>query len=196
MRTSLTALFLALLSAVQAGEISWNVRLTQTSADGIIVPRVAFSDGAKNYALSIDGETSAEVAGAGSRFIYKRVPSAAFDIQPSPITPVLPFNAETLERYRSAARMRAPAGLAVTNVEETVAPLNINGWQSFRLSYTFSQHGKKVRKSVTFLTLANGQQAILETSAYETEFKAAMERSEYLIRSWHELDAKAAPPTS
>lgn len=197
MHTVVAAFFLTMLPLAHAGEISWNVRLTQTSADGITVQRVAFSDGEKSYALSIDDETSAEVVGGGSRFTYKGVPSASFVIQPSPISPVSPFNAETIEHYRTAARMRAPAGVGVlADIEETPDPLNINRWQSFRMSYTYSQHGRKVRKCVTFLTLPNAQQAMLETSAYETEFKAAMERSDYLIRSWHELALKAATPDS
>lgn len=193
----LAAVSLSILSSASGAEIAWNVRLTQTSADGIALQRAAFTDGEKEYGLSIDGETTAEVVGLGTRFTFKGVPSASFEIQPSPIKPVLPFNSETIERYRAAARMRAPAGVGlVTNLEETNEPLNINRWQSFRVTFAFSQHGQKVRKSVTFLTLANGQQALIETSAYEAEHGPAMERSEYLIRSWHELAPSAVAPAS
>jgi hypothetical protein len=196
-RSLLAAVFLSILPLTYGGEISWNVRLIQTSAEGILLQRAAFSDGEKDYGLSIDSETTAEVIGSGTRFTFKGVPSATFEIQPSPIAPVLPINGETIERYRAAARMRIPSGVgSVTNLEETLDPLNINRWQSFRVAFTFSQHGQKVRKSVTFLTLANGQQALIETSAYEAEYGPAMERSEYLIRSWHELVPKAVPPAS
>jgi hypothetical protein len=196
-RLSFATLFLMLLPTARAGEISWNVQLTQISADGIAVQRAAFSDGEKSYGLSIDDETSAEALGSGSRFTFKGVPSASFTIQPGPIKPVLPINLETIEHYRTAAKGRAPAGIGpLVDLEETRDPLAINRWQSFRLSFTFSQHGQKVRKCVTFLTLANGQQAVLETSAYEAEFKPALERSDYLIRSWHELGLKAATPDS
>lgn len=193
----LATLGLLLLPAAHGADIRWTVRFTETFAEGILLQRASFTDGEKTFGISMDDETTAVASGTGTDFTFKGVPSAVFRIGPSPLAPAQPFTAEHLERYRTAAKMRVPPGIdTIADFAETADPLALNRWKSFRVAYTFSHHGKKIRKCVTFLTLKSGQQAMLETSAYVGEFAAAMERAEYLIRSWHELEPQAAAPAS
>ena len=163
-----------------------------------MLTRVYFSDGKERYALSTDPEIEVEPSEGGAKFTYKKVRSAAFYLKG--VTPPLPLPPEPkrIEEYRRAALALAPGGAAdFSKLEESVDSLNINDWRSYRLDFSYNFYGHRHRRSVTFLTLLNGQQIVLDTAAEEGEFEQAMARSDYLIRSWHRLrPSNGVPPQS
>ena len=90
----------------------------------------------------------------------------------------------------------APAGATdFSELEDTLEPLNINQWKSYRLTFSYNYFGRRIRHAVTFLTLENGQQAVLDTSAIAKEFTEALVRSDHLIRTWHELPGEESGAT-
>jgi len=179
----------------EKSEISWTPRITTISAEGAMLTRVYFSDGKNRYALSTDPEIEVEPAGGGAKFTYKKVRSATFLLRAATPKLELPPEAKKIEDYRRAALALAPGGSGdFSQLEESVDSLNINGWRSYRLDFSYNFYGHRHRRSVTFLTLENGQQIVLDTAAEEADFAQAMARSDYLIRSWHRLRAPSAEP--
>jgi len=179
-------------------EISWTPRITTISAEGAMLTRVYFSDGKSRYAVSTDPEIEVEAAGGGAKFTYKKVRSATFYLKGVNTPLALPPEAKKIEEYRRAALAYAPPGAGdFSKLEESIDSLSINDWRSYRLDFSYNFYGHRHRRSVTFLTLANGQQVVLDTAAEEAEFGLAMARSDYLIRSWHRLPpASSEPPRS
>lgn len=197
MRIPIFWLFLAGFSPAlsAADDIDFRGHVTQILGDGVSRQRLYFSAGEVKYALSLDDYVSSTVSGAGTKFTFKNVKSGEVEIRPSPMTPVLPFAGEDVEKYRKLALTLVPEGGAEPEITEGVAdPLNVNGWKSYRVSFSYPFFGVIIRKSVTFLTFENGQQALIESSAKEAEFAGLMSRADYLIRTWHVLNDKPVRP--
>ena len=179
---------LLLCSPLARAEIDWTPRFLVTQAEGIQIRRLYFADGAKKYATAFDSETSARADAGGARFAYEKVPSAVFTIHPQTPPIALPADEKLLAEYRKLALACAPEKATDFQlVEEVPDALPINRWQSLRFIFTYNLYGHRKQHCVTFLTLPNGKQARLETTALDKEFGQAQARSEYIIRSWHEL---------
>lgn len=195
MRICILLALLAVTAEFQAQErqISWSPRITTTSAEGVELQRVYFSDGQTRYALSLDPECLVEEVPGGARFTYRKVPSAAFIIRASEPKRPLPPEPKELESYRRAALAFAPeAGGAFADLKEEIDTLSINDWRSYRLKFTYASFGRRYARCITFLTLENGQQAVLDVKSLASEFNEAMARSDYLIKSWHRLPVRPA----
>lgn len=168
------------------GEISWDPKIATVSMEGASLSRVVFTDGKTNYELSVNTETTVEAGEGGAKFLYRRVPSASFTIRNAAQKLPLPPNPQKLEEYRRAALAYAPPDASdFTKLEETLDPLSINEWQSYRLDFSYNFYGRRARRSVTFLTFPTGQQAVLQTAADEADFAPALARSDRLMKSWH-----------
>lgn len=190
MRIQILFLLLSALSPalLAADDIDFRGHITQVLEDGLSQQRLYFSAGEVKYALSIDDYVSATVSGVGTKFTFKNVNSGVFEIRPSPMTPVLPFAGEAVEKYRKLALTLVPEGVEEPQrTEGSADPLSVNGWKSYRVSFSYPFLGAIIRKSVTFLTFENGQQAVIENSAKEADFEGLMSRADHLIRTWHVL---------
>lgn len=176
-------------------QISWSPRITTATAEGVELQRVYFSDGQTRYALSLDTESQVEEIPGGARFAYRKVPSATFTIRAAESKLPLPPQPKEIETYRRAALAFAPeASGAFADLKEEIDSLSLNGWRSYRLSFTYASYGRRYARSITFLTLENGQQAVLDVKALAAEFAEAVARSDYLIKSWHLLPVRPEAP--
>ena len=195
MRLRHLPILLLLGSPLARAEVDWAPLFIVAQSEGVQVQRLYFADGEKKYAVSFDGETSAEADRGGARVTYAKVPSGVFTIHSQNPAIALPADEKLLAEYRKLALARAPEKATdFQMVEETPDALPINRWQSLRFIFTYSLYGHRKQHSVTFLTMADGKQARLETTALAREFDQTQARAEYLIRSWHELTADDLPP--
>lgn len=180
----------------QEQEINWTPRFITVESEGAVLERVFFTDGHNRFGISLDAETKVEAGDGGAKLTYKKVPSATFSIHAAARKLELPPDPKVIEDYRRAAMAYAPQGASdFGELQEEIDSLAINDWRSYRLTYSYSFFGRRERRSVTYLTFPNGQQAVLEVAALETEFKEAMGRSEHLIRTWHTLPPSGAAPS-
>jgi hypothetical protein len=184
----LTTLIALCSSALMAGEINWTPRFATIAVEGGTLQRAVFSDGERNYGFSLDGETRIDSSSNGARITFTRAPSAVFNIGPATSRVVLPSSSEGLAALRNAAHSYVTAGHdEITYLSETADVLAINGWKSHRFQFTYGLHGRRYNHSITFLTFEKGQQVVLSTLAYPKDFEEAMARSDYFIRTWHEV---------
>lgn len=171
-------------------EINWTPHLNTNFAEGTSIASVYFSDGAKKFALVLDGETTVEAANGGAKFAFKRPASSVFKLG-VPITKVtLPVAADKVAEYRKCALAYAPSDVTEFSDFEAVADVYpINHWQSYRVLFSYALFGQRVRHCITFLTLENGQQVALDLSAHEKDFAEALNRAEHMIWTWDHLES-------
>lgn len=190
MKHSILAIVLLLLLKINSqAEISWTPHLSTVFAEGTSVVSVYFSDTNKKYAVLLNTETNVEAAGGGAKITYNRIKSAVFKIR-EPIKRVeFPIAPDLTAEYRKYALAYAPKEVSeFSNFEEASSIYQINNWKSYRVSFSYGLYGQRIRHCITFLTLESGQQVILDLSSYEKEFPSALELSEHMIRTWHELE--------
>jgi len=196
MRLRLLITFLAISASsllAEEKEINWTPRFITVQAEGAEMQRVFFTDGKTRYGLSLDAETIVTAAEGGAKLAYKRVPSASFTIRDAVEKLPLPPDPKKIEDYRRAALSIGAEGASdFSDLQEQIDSLSINDWRSYRLDFTYNFFGQRHRRSVTYLTFPNGQQAVLTTDALEGEFAQAIARSDHLIRTWHVLPAAGA----
>lgn len=191
MRALLPALALAVLSAhsafAQQPAREVDLKPRTVTVGGGLIERTYFSDGEKNFAVTIDSETKVSAIDDGAIFRFTNIAQASMRLRKSPIKP-LPFTPETLPEYLKAADKLIPAGaqgVAILSQEENVFP--INQWKSYRFVFTYQAGGVGYLESFTFLFLDNGQQVLLQTGSPRKDFEVVAARADDIIRRWHEV---------
>ena len=166
-----------------------------TTTDGVIVRRPYFADGEKKYGIKIDSETKLTAFEGGALFRFDKFPDAAMRLRASPISAPGAFHPETLERYQQVARSLLPPGAEeVVLAESALDPLPINGWQSYRVTFSYRAATDPRRQSVIFLNLKPTEQILVQTDSAERSFNEVSARAFNIVRRWHEIQPEDEQP--
>ena len=185
----------AALTASAAVDLTPHILTTYT--DGIPIRRPYFADGNKKYALALDNETTLTAANGGAHFEFNKFMYAVMDLRPSALSPELAFDAASLPRYREAALQMLPQGNDKVKVEKEEANvMPINGWSSYRFTFSYGFFGQRFCESVTFLNLDAKQQIVMQVSAKEADYQVISSRAWDIIRAWHEVTRDAEKPSN
>lgn len=179
---------LLLLVAQGSSDLILKPRLVTVDFAGTPVRRAYFEDGKKKFAVTIDNETELSEHGNGALFSFKKIPLATVELRRSPVPPGIPFTEEHIAEYAKAAR-----GLLASNAEIWVEqpmqldPLPINDWKTCRFFFYYRVGGSPIRADVTFIELDSREQVVVITGATGNDYAAVRERSDDIIRRWHEV---------
>ncbi len=185
-----TSLRIATTLCVLAGLCSAEIDLTplQVSIGGGIIQRTHFADGNKTYAVTIDAATEVTAPDRVPVFRFKNVPFASMTLRHSPLRSRPPFDAKSNPEYVKVAQALLPgAAEGITIVAEAKDVLPINGWQSYRVVFSYTLAQAKMMESITFLNFDANQQLIIQTGARAGDFAFATERADEIMRRWHEV---------
>jgi hypothetical protein len=198
MNNGLAFLSLALLLGPRiAPALDLSPRYIDTLIDGIPQHSLYFSDGSKKIAISVDRETDVTSESGAALFRFPKFSSASFRLMLSPHKTSELFAAPDLERYRATVMQLIPTAAVQPIVEEeSVDPIPVNRWRSYRFVLSWSAGAERVRRSVTFLNVSPEQQIILQTTATLKEFDEAALRSYEIIRTWHPMLADDVRPAT
>ncbi len=155
---------------------------------GGLLDRVFFSEGPTNFAVTLDGETKVSSAEGGALFRFTPFSQATMRLRHTPMEQIRPFDDKSLPEYAKAAEALLPGfaeGRELTAQADNVLP--VNRWQSHRFIYTYHVAGVGYEESITFLTLENGQQVVIQTGAQHKDFATVLARADDLFRRWHEV---------
>jgi hypothetical protein len=185
MRLALLAL-IAIAAVPVHAEIDLKPRVEITG--GGLLERVFFSDGPTNFAVTLDGETKVSSEEGQALFRFTPFSQATMRLRLTPMKQPLPFDEKNLAEYVKAAEALLPGlaeGRELTWQGDNVLP--VNGWQSHRFLYTYQVGGVSYEESITFLTLENGQQMVIQTGAQRKDFTTVLARADDMFRRWHEV---------
>jgi hypothetical protein len=150
--------------------------------------RACFRDGLKTWAVTIKDDVSVSPLDGGALFRFTNFSQASMRLRRSPLAKDLPFNAESLPKYREAAdQLLSAAAEAVEKLEPTENVFPINRWKSWRFVYNYRVAGLSYQESVTFLVLDDGAQIIIHTGAQRKDFELVAARADDIMRRWHEM---------
>lgn len=188
MKALLLIVFLVTGLSLTVRAIDLVPRYVSTMDDGVVSQRPYFADGDKKYAIKLDSESKLTESEDGALFSFEKFPGATMRLRRSPLHPEMTFGAEYLERYQQAACGLLPGGAQeVALVEKTPNPLPINGWQSYRFTFSYRIANQTRRQSITFLDLTPTEQIVMQTAASERDFNEISGRAFNIIRRWHEV---------
>lgn len=189
----LTISLLLAAGALSASALDLTPTFINTFADGIVIRRPYFADGAKKYAVTLDMETELTPYEDGALFRFTKFKQGEMRLRPSSFATEMKFGPDTLDRYEEAARRLLPQiAEKVTLVEQVKNPWPINGWQSHRFVFTYVTAAGEVQESISFLNIIPAQQVVVHVSAAAKDFADVSGRAYDTIRRWHELDPSTA----
>lgn len=158
------------------------------SIAGGLINRAYFADGQKQFAVTIDGETTLAADHGGAIFRFTNVAQASMTFQPSPFKNPPTFTPEFLPDYTKVAQKMLPASAeGVELASEAANVLPINKWQSYRFIFTYHIGALGFQESVTFLNLDSGQQIVIRTGSHRKDFPNVAQRADDTLRRWHEV---------
>lgn len=170
------------------GEIDLHPRYVTINVGGGVIHRVYFAEGNKNYAVTIDSETSVVDGNGGAVFRFKSIEGAEVSLRRSIVGVTAPFTEERMPDYRQAARELL--GRAATAVDQSPPVLNvfpINGWSSLRFSFQYLLGGVSYSADVTFLNVSKNQQIVVIAGARGKDFENVRARADKMMKRWHEV---------
>ncbi|MEO6741446.1 MAG: hypothetical protein ABIP20_14445 [Chthoniobacteraceae bacterium] len=178
-------------SAISVSALDLTPSFINATADGIVIRRPYFADGAKKYSVTLDMETELTPYEDGSLFRFTKFNHGEMRLRPSSFGTTVMFGPDTLDRYEEAARKLLPQlAEMVTLIEQVKNPWPINHWQSHRFIFTYATSAGEVSESITFLNITPSQQVIVQVYAMAKDFPDVSGRAYDTIRRWHELDPK------
>lgn len=178
-------------SAISVSALDLTPSFINITADGIVIRRPYFPDGATKYSVTLDMETELTAYEDGALFRFTKSNHGEMRLRPSSFSTTVTFGPDTLDRYEEAARKLLPQiAEKVTLVEQVKNPWPINHWQSHRFIFTYGTSTGEIHESITFLNITPSQQVIVQVYAMTKDFADVAGRADDTIRRWHELDTK------
>ena len=157
-------------------------------AGGPQISRYFFQDGSKKLIFRVDDQMTVSGGAALVTFRFSDVPGAEMKIAKSPFPSPLPFDEKNVEAYRVSATGFVSA--QATNVkleEETADAIAINGWSSRQYTFTYAQAGITRRRTVTFITLNEVEQVVVDVDAPASAYEKTYARGYRVLNSLGEM---------
>jgi hypothetical protein len=177
-----------LASALVSVRAELDLRPKRTNIGNGLIQRAYFTDGNKQFSVTIDGLTELKESEGGALFRFTNLSQATMRLQKSPFAKPLPFDEASLPLYAKAAAEMLPKDsqeLVPTPPKANVLP--VNRWKSYRFEYRHRIGGLAFCESITFLNLDANVQIVIRTGSREKDFPAVSSRADDIIRRWDEV---------
>jgi hypothetical protein len=194
MKRLVSILMAAIATHAMAGDIDFVPEFRTFREEGGEIRRLKFAGANEDHHLTLDEDVGVQKLPNGARFTFRKVPRAIFEIQPSTVGKDRPISPESRNTYYKAATEALPPNASdVKLLEEVPSPHPINAWKSHRFVFSYLQSGESYRVAVTFITLSEGPQIMLITSAPGDDYENGISRSDSLLRSWYTVRHGESP---
>lgn len=176
---------LLLVPIADASAIDFTPRYAESVQDGFPVKRLYFSDEAQRIYLSIPNNWRVTGDGQHGTFIPGNFPQASIVLENSPINAKVTFDEKGLEAYRKAASDLLPPGASEVQIDfERANEIQINGWTSFEMAFTYRVHGHPFSKSVLFINIDKEKQIRFRVEARKENFEKLYPQARAALGSW------------
>lgn len=179
--------FAILLLAPVAGAsaIDFTPRYAESVQDGFPVKRLYFSDEAQRIYLSIPNSWRVTGDGQHGTFTPASLPNASIVLENSPINATVAFDEKGLVAYRKAASDLLPPGATDVQIEfERANEIQLNGWTSFEMAFSYKYYGQPFSKSVLFVNINPETQIRFRVDARTENFEKLYPQARAALGSW------------
>jgi hypothetical protein len=176
---------LLFVSIPGASAIDFTPRYAQSVQDGFPVNRLYFSDQARRIYLSVPN--SWRVSGDQQHGIFTpgNLSQASVVLENSSLSAQVPFEREGLEAYRKAASELIPVGATEVQVDfERANEIQINGWTSWEMAFSYQFCGQRFTRSVLFINLNKEKQIRFRVEARKENFEKLYPQARAALGSW------------
>jgi hypothetical protein len=182
--STVIALLLGFFSG-RANAIDFTPHYAQSVQDGFPVTRMYFLNQAQRIYVSVPHDW--QVAGDSQRgtLMPKNFGRAAVIFENSPLTPKTAFAGENLEAYRRSAFGCIPAGATDVHTDvERQNEIQINGWTSFEMAFSYRFYGEIFSNAVIFINLDKDNQIRFRVVARKEHFEKLYPQARSTLASW------------
>jgi hypothetical protein len=184
--TRLIALTLALgLPLPMVAAIDLTPVPSERTLEGIRLPEIHFSDGARQIAYEVPKTWRCSPDGRDRvRFCPPNLPQADAEIQAVTLKRPIAFDEEGLKALREQARGSIPRDSEQVEIlAEAKNSVLIDGHDTFQLTIAYVSYGRHYQMSVWFLNIGN-QQLAFKVSAHKLDFDKVYEPFRVSLYSW------------
>jgi len=168
-----------------ASAIDFTPRYAQSVQDGFPVTRMYFSDQAQRIYLSVPNSWRVNGDERHGTFTPGNLTQASVIIENSPIDAQIPFEHEGLEAYRKAASELMPPGATDMQIDfERANEIQINGWTSYEMEFSYKSYGQRFTRSVLFINLSKEKQIRFRVEARKENFEKLYSQARATLGSW------------
>jgi hypothetical protein len=177
-----------LASALVSVRAELDLRPKRTNVGNGLIQRAYFTDGNKQFSVTIDGLTELDESEGGALFRFTNLSQATMRLQKSPFAKPLPFDDASLPLYAKAASEMLPKNSQeLVLIRQTPNVLPVNRWKSYRFEYRHQIGGVTFCESITFLNFDPNVQIVIRTGCRDKDFPAVSSRADDIIRRWDEV---------
>ena len=176
---------LALVPVAGASAIDFTPRYAESVQDGFPVKRLYFSDQAQRIYLSIPNNWRVTGDGQHGTFTPINLTQASIVLENSPISAQVAFDEKGLAAYRKAASDLIPPGATDVQIDfERANEIQINGWTSFEVAFSYRYYGQPFSKNVLFINIDKEKQIRFRVEARKENFEKLYPQARAALGSW------------
>jgi hypothetical protein len=182
---SICLALLALVPVAGASAIDFTPRYAESVQDGFPVKRLYFSDQAQRIYLSIPNNWRVTGDGQHGTFTPVNLTQASIVLENSPISAQVAFDEKGLAAYRKAASDLLPPGATDVQIDfERANEIQINGWTSFEIAFSYRYYGQPFSKNVLFINIDKDKQIRFRVEARKENFEKLYPQARAALGSW------------
>jgi hypothetical protein len=176
---------LTLASVASASAIDFTPRYAESVQDGFPVKRLYFSDQDQRIYLSIPNNWRVTGDGQHGSLIPPNLTQASIVLENSPTSAQVAFDEKGLEVYRKAAADLLPPGATDVKIDfERANEVQVNGWTSFEMAFTYKVSGQPFCKNVLFVNIDKEKQIRFRVEARKENFEKLYPQARAALGSW------------
>lgn len=182
---SISFAILMLVPIAGASAIDFTPRYAESVQDGFPVKRLYFSDQDQRIYLSIPNNWRVTGDGQHGTFAPGNLTQAAIVLENSPISARVAFDEKGLEAYRKSASDLVPPGATEVQIDfERANEVQVNGWTSFEMAFTYKVSGQPFCKNVLFINIDKEKQIRFRVEARKENFEKLYPQARAALGSW------------
>jgi hypothetical protein len=168
-----------------ASAIDFTPRYAESVQDGFSVKRLYFADQAQRIYLSIPNSWRVSGDGQHGTFTPANLTQASVVLENSPISAQIAFDEKGLAAYRKTASESMPPGASEIQSEvERANEVQLNGWTSYELTFSYKSYGQRFTRSVLFINLDRERQIVFRVEARKENFEKLYQQARATLGSW------------
>jgi hypothetical protein len=176
---------LILFPMAGASAIDFTPRYAESVQDGFPVKRLFFADQAQRIYLSVPNNWRVSGDGQHGTFTPGNLTQASVVLENSHLSAEIPFDEKGLAAYRKAASESMPPGASEIQMEvERANEVQLNGWTSYELTFSYKSYGQRFIRSVLFINLDKERQIVFRVEARKENYDKLYQQARATLGSW------------
>ena len=175
------------LTLSMRAEIDFTPRFAETTADGVPVRRLFFTDGTRRIFVRAPVRWRVAGSAVSATFMPPDFVQAYVKLENSPLASAPAFDKAGLPAYRKLALASLPDGAVDWSIaSETPDAIAINNWRSHELVVNYVLGGQPATRIFLFVTLEAKRQILMTTDAARNDIERLRPGARATLHSWFE----------